>query len=47
MVRQPYRMDIIFFRGERYNMKHSDILANGNQYDITLRYQDIDHRMDN
>jgi len=40
-------MDIIFFRGERYNMKHSDTLANGNQYDITLRYQDIDHKMDN
>ena len=40
-------MDIIFFRGERYNIQHSNTLDNGNQYQLKLRYQDIDHKMDN
>lgn len=40
-------MDIIFFRGERYNMRHLDTLANGDTYEVKLRYQDIDHKMDN
>jgi iron complex outermembrane receptor protein len=40
-------MDIIYFRGENYKFKFGSDLSNGGRFNLTYRYQDIDHEMDN
>lgn len=40
-------MDIVYVRGENYKMKFGNQLSNGDSYEIRLRYQDIDHLMNN
>jgi iron complex outermembrane receptor protein len=40
-------MDIALVRGETFNTKYGNTLANGDNYTIRLNYQDVDHVMDN
>jgi iron complex outermembrane receptor protein len=40
-------MDIVFFRGENYKFKFGNEMTNGDNYEVRLRYQDIEHEMNN
>lgn len=40
-------MDIVFVRGENYKIKFGNEMTNGDSYEVRLRYQDIDHEMNN
>ncbi len=40
-------MDIQWFRGEHYKVKFGNKMTNGDSYNIGVRYQEVDHEMDN
>jgi iron complex outermembrane receptor protein len=40
-------MDIVFVRGEHYKLRFGNEIANGDNYEVRLRYQDVDHEMNN
>lgn len=40
-------MDIVFVRGENYKVKFGNEMSNGDNYEVRLRYQDVDHEMNN
>ena len=40
-------MDIVFVRGEHYKLRFGNEITNGDNYEVKLRYQDIDHEMNN
>jgi iron complex outermembrane receptor protein len=40
-------MDTVLFRGENYKLKFGNEMTNGDNYEVRLTYQDIEHNMNN